>query len=147
MDIHRFFESPVRRHTRLYRMPSNPSCVIRLAQDHIERRHSATARDLLIVSVGRACQSRPNTIPSSLYRANKHERHRFTIHSFHHNGCRNIPNTPVGPSGEAELEPFGATCSPTVYMTPNSGGAELDVAISSLSVPPSSFSTFHPWSE
>ena len=32
----------------------------------IPRKHSATARDLLIVSVGRACQSRPNTIPSSL---------------------------------------------------------------------------------
>ena len=32
----------------------------------IPRKHSATARDLLIVSVDRACQSRPNTIPSSL---------------------------------------------------------------------------------
>ena len=82
-----------------------------------------------------------------VYRANKHERHRFTIHSVNHNGRRNIPNAPVGPSEGAELEPFGATCSPTVYMTPNSDSAELDMAISSLSVPPASFSTFHPWSE
>ena len=149
VDTNRFFESPVRRHTRLYRMPSSPWCVfIRLAQDH---NPTQTLSDSKRPSHRQCWPSLPvstkhysfeSIVPISTKDIDSPSTRSITTVAATDRTllCR--------PKREgAEREPFGTTCPPTVYMTPNSDSAELDMAISSLSVPPASFSTFHPWSE